>query len=132
MKVVFIIAWIALSVAIAVLAERKGRSFELFLNLSLVLSPLVGFIAALVMKPTQKALIEMGRARRCFQCDHLIAEDVRVCPICRGEQPRGKVRPDREASTWLMLGGWAGIVLAGFGLLTLIGLAIELARRSAF
>ena len=132
MKVLFIIAWIACSVAVAVLAERKGRSFELFLNVALVLSPVVGLIAVLVAKPTQKALLDMGRARRCRHCDHLMAADVQVCPVCRGRQPKGRIKTDREVTTWVMLGGWAGTVLLGFGLLTLIGLGVEWARRSAF
>ena len=43
MRIAVILAWISLSVAVAILAEKKGRSFELFLNLSLVLTPLTGF-----------------------------------------------------------------------------------------
>lgn len=132
MKVLLIIAWIACSVVVAVLAERKGRSFELFLNVALVLSPVVGLIAVLVAKPTQQALLDMGRARRCRHCDHLMTADVRVCPVCRGQQPKGKIKTDGEVSTWAMLGGWVSVVLLGFGLLTLIGLGVEWARRATF
>jgi len=85
-----------------------------------------------VAKPTQQALLDMGRARRCRHCDHLTAADVRVCPVCRGQQPKGKIKTDGEVSTWAMLGGWVSVVLLGFGLLTLIGLGLEWARRATF
>ena len=132
MNALLIIAWIALSVAVAILAERKGRSFELFLNVSLLFSPVVGFSIALALPATEKALIEGGHAKRCPQCRRLMETDIRNCPFCGQKQPPERIRVDRESSTWVWLGGWVGVALIAVGFLGLIGIAVEWMRRHSF
>ena len=128
MNFVVIIAWIAVSVAVGMLADRKGRSFELFINISLVFSPLVGIIALLFVRPTQKALVESGRIAPCRYCGALIPRRLSQCTAC-GEVLPTRIRTDRESTIWVMLGSWTVVVLLGFGLLTAFGLAIQWARR---
>ena len=131
MAVLAIIAWIAVSVAVGMLADRKGRSFELFINISLLLSPLVGLLALLFLKPTQKAMLDTGRIAPCRSCGQLILRHLSRCTACGKDLP-GRIRTDRESAVWGMLGNWTVVLLLGFGLLTLIGIAIHWGRRFIF
>jgi hypothetical protein len=45
-----LVAWLALSVLVAAIADTKGRSAIAFFVLSLFLSPLIGLIAVLITK----------------------------------------------------------------------------------
>jgi len=131
MAVLAIIAWIAVSVAVGMLADRKGRSFELFINISLLLSPLIGLLSLLFIKPTTKALLESGRLVPCRFCGHLILRRLSRCTTCGRDLP-DRIRTNRESTLWPMLGSWTVIVLLGFGVLTVIGIAMQWGRRFSF
>ena len=131
MAVLAIIAWIAVSVAVGMLADRKGRSFELFINISLLLSPLVGLVALLFIKPTHKSMVDTGQIAPCRHCGHLIHRHLTRCSAC-GEDLPGRIKTDRESALWVMLGSWTVIALLGFGLLTAIGIAMQWGRRFSF
>lgn len=128
MTIIAIIGWIAVSVAVGMMADRKGRSFELFINISLVLSPLVGLLALLLVKPTHQAMVESGRLLPCRYCGEMISRGASLCSHCGETLPR-RLRTDRESTLWVMLGSWTVVVLLSFGALALIGLTLEWMRR---
>jgi hypothetical protein len=68
---IFVI-WLALSILAGIIANRKGRSGIGFFLLSLVLSPLVGIIAALVAgqntrRVEEKQIASHENKRKVFQ-----------------------------------------------------------------
>jgi hypothetical protein len=70
----FALVYLALCVMAGVVARNKGRSGVGFFFLALLLSPLIGLIGALVVRPM--AQIEMDRALRGR------AQDFKKCPMC--------------------------------------------------
>lgn len=86
-----VVTWIALSLAAAVLAHHKGGSGVAFFILSIVLSPLIGLVSALVARPNYRTMeqreIASGDFKKCPECAELIKSDASVCRYCgfRGE-----------------------------------------------
>ena len=130
MELAAIIVWIALSAAVASFAERKGRPFELFLTLSVLLSPVVGLLAAWLVRPTSKALIESGHAWRC-DCGHLARAADPACPSCAAPRPPEAIAVDADAESWSFFGRLLLGIACGFGGLALFGLALTWLRRAA-
>jgi Na+/H+-dicarboxylate symporter len=91
----FFIVWIGFSCIAAAVAGNKGRSAAGFFFLSILLSPLVGLIAALVAKPNQPkvetAQIESGESKKCPFCAELIKAEAVVCKHCGRDQASQQV-----------------------------------------
>ena len=51
-----IIGWIVLSVLCVIYASNKGKSFFGYFILAILLSPLIGFVAAMIAKDESKSL----------------------------------------------------------------------------
>ena len=81
-----IIGWIILSFLCGMLASSKGKSFFGYLFLSLLLSPLIGFIAVLIAKADNKKIenksIRSGENKKCPDCAELIKSEAKVCKHC--------------------------------------------------
>ena len=81
-----IILWLCLSVLCGMLASGKGKSFWGYLFLSLLLSPIVGFIAVLIAKEDKKKVennsIQSGENKKCPDCAELIKTEAKVCKHC--------------------------------------------------
>lgn len=90
---IFII-WIALSFLAGYIAEQKGRSGVGFFFLSLILSPLVGIIAALVVKPGEKAepagagRVAAPTERTCPYCAESVKVEAIICKHCQRDLPK--------------------------------------------
>lgn len=79
-----IFLWVALSIACAFLAARRGRSVFVWFLISLFFTPLVGFIFLLVLpskaiapgQPTPETHV------KCPDCRELVLRDARKCRHC--------------------------------------------------
>jgi hypothetical protein len=71
--------WVLVSGGIGYLASQRGRSWFGYTAVSLVLSPILGYVI-LVMTTSGEA----GRVK-CPACAELIRPDASVCRFCRAE-----------------------------------------------
>lgn len=76
-------AWLVLCGAAAAYAASKGRSGAGIFFLSLFLSPLVGFIVAVVMEPKQQKIAEIKGMKKCPECAQFVQADAKTCPFCK-------------------------------------------------
>jgi hypothetical protein len=86
-----LVIWLILSVIPGVIASDKGRSGFGYFLLSVVLSPLIGLIAALVVSSnterTEQRAVAQGDARKCPFCAELIKPEAVVCKHCGRDLP---------------------------------------------
>ncbi len=83
MEFFILIAWLVLCGAAAAYASNKGRSGVGIFVLSVFLSPLVGFIVALVMEPQLQKIAEAKGMKKCPQCAQFVQSDASTCPFCK-------------------------------------------------
>lgn len=67
--------WLVLSILVAVYANSKGKSGVLYFLLAVILSPLLGFLIALISGDSTK--------KKCSNCGQSIDISAKVCPFCK-------------------------------------------------
>jgi hypothetical protein len=82
-----LVSWFFFSGVVGVLAHRKGRSGISFFGLSLLLSPVVGFVAVLLAKPDTEKAAARGAGRKCPHCAEIVKADAKVCRFCGRDLP---------------------------------------------
>lgn len=79
------------SLLAASIAKKKGRSGGGYFLLSLLLSPLVGILAALAATPNEQSVerdrIASGTERKCPHCAEIIKVEAKVCRFCGRNVP---------------------------------------------
>jgi hypothetical protein len=100
-----ILTWLVLAGLVAAFAKSKGHSAGAFFGLSVLLSPVVGFIIALVKEPNrakaEQIRLTSGGERKCPFCAELVKSEAVVCRFCGRDLPPPKkktstVRPGDE------------------------------------
>lgn len=81
----YFLIWIILAVLVGMYAGKKGRSTVGFFLLSLVLSPLIGFLAALVAEPQRDIVAANAGMKKCPECGEYVQGEARICRFCRHE-----------------------------------------------
>lgn len=74
--------WLALSVLAGVVASSKGRSGFGYFMLSVVLSPLIGLLAAALMSARGGAAADNRERIPCPQCAEMVIDAAVACPHC--------------------------------------------------
>jgi hypothetical protein len=84
------IIWVLFSLVAGGIAGNKGRSGIGFFFLSLILSPVIGVLAAVLAKPNLENLdyerLASGTDKVCPFCAELIKKQARVCRYCGRDQ----------------------------------------------
>lgn len=91
----------------AYIASKKGRSGIGLFFLSLLLSPLVGIIVALVMNPDREIQAQRQGLKRCSSCAEFVQPSAKICRFCQhnfveeeaaAEAQRQKAATERAAA----------------------------------
>lgn len=126
--VLLVLLWFFLSWLVAVYAGVKGLSDIGYFFLSLLLSPVLGFVIAVVCSRANESLLRYGRLKECPHCGELVRPEAARCHYCGADlvaslagapAGRGRVaaRPQRVQKSVVILG-----VLLFVGLLAAMGL----------
>ena len=90
----WILGWIAFSALAGIIALNKGRSFFGFFLLSVILSPLFGIVAALVVgsdtAELERQQIVGGESKRCPLCAEVIRQQAIKCRFCGSDLPHNQ------------------------------------------
>ena len=70
-----VLIWFVLSILVGVFANNRGKSGILYFLFSIILSPLLGFLIALISGDDSK--------KKCSNCGQKIDINAKVCPPCQ-------------------------------------------------
>lgn len=80
------IFWLVFAILVGVFASSKGRSGVGFFFLAVLLSPLIAFIIALIVRPiranTEAKAMESGEFKKCPSCAELVKTEAKLCKHC--------------------------------------------------
>lgn len=89
------LGWLVLCILVAVFAHNRGKSGGFYFLISIILSPLVGFLIALVEVSSSK--------KKCFNCGQMIDISAKVCPFCNINMNSPKIIKVNDSISQLIL-----------------------------
>lgn len=103
MIVVLLLFWILFCVLVGSFAAHKGRSFAGFFILTVLSSPLIGFIVALCVRSRDQLVAggeQVEGAKKCPFCAEVVRAEAIKCKHCGSELPPSPESPKtREPMT---------------------------------
>lgn len=109
----YLVGYVFFCAIAGAIASRKGRRAVTYFLLSMLLTPLIGILLALVARPdTQKVeqeKIASGQGRKCPFCAEVVKAEATICRFCAKELPapvqppppgEPKFRTRAEYETW--------------------------------
>lgn len=85
MDIGIFVTWLIFAILVAVYANGKGKSGFLYFILSVILSPLIGFLIAVISGDNEDGLVEQGIKRKCPNCGELIRTEAKICKFCNSK-----------------------------------------------
>jgi hypothetical protein len=129
----FVLFWIGLAVVAGVAANARGRSGIGWFFLSLVISPVIGLLAVLVMRRIEPEGVAFASApaaapsrpsypakpapppppsptKKCPDCAEMVQAEAKICRFCRHEFPEPPPKPKLEIRGYGLAKPAAGVL----------------------
>ena len=78
--------WVFFSIVAGLIARNKGRDAFGYFLLSIILSPIIGVICALIASPNQQRVdnrkVRLGQGKKCPYCAEVIKLKATTCRFC--------------------------------------------------
>ena len=78
--------WLLFSVIVGWFAHQKGRSGIAFFLISIVISPMIGLIVVLIIKPSgevmEQRMLLSGEGKTCPFCAEVVRAEALICKHC--------------------------------------------------
>lgn len=96
----FILIWFLLAGLVGYVASKKGRSEISYFFLSLLLSPLVGFLILIAVGDDEEGTLQKGELKKCPYCAELIKIEAIKCKHCSADlNTEIKIKAERSITS---------------------------------
>ncbi len=81
-SLIILSVWLALSVVVGNIADRRGRNGMVWFFFSLAFSPLIGFFVVECLRPGGQPLPSTEPYETCPNCNKMVSKDADICEYC--------------------------------------------------